>query len=60
MAVSINKCEYPMPKLERDSWSKESLFRKSQTADVKMLLQNIGISKTKRERTANKDERIGN
>lgn len=57
MAVSINKCEYPIPKLERESWSKESLFRKSQTTDVKVLLQNIGISKTKRERTANKDNK---
>ncbi len=60
MAVSINKCEYPIPKLERESWSKESLFRKSQTTDVKLLLQNIGcISKTKRDMTANKDEWLG-
>lgn len=53
VVVSINKYEYPMPKLERESWSKESLFRKSQTADVKVLLQNV--CRTKRERTVTKD-----
>lgn len=54
MLIAINRNEFPMQQRIEREWSRESIFRKGQTAEVRNLINTI--CKTKRERTIPKEE----